>query len=347
MKKIFALALAAVMTAGMTTVAFAAPEGEGVYVGATNTGAVTNSDEGWIFVLDDNDRATTTLAKYNGVLKGGDEIAIPIVYQDEDGATSWYTLDTDYSKADAYADWDIGDADVEIRLIRYANFNDEIEGRVYSAVITLPENDSKNMDDLVGTVAVGRTRTTAKNSTDTVELDISYAPDGVDYTIRDKFDGGVLDSGDTGIVAFDSDAGEIEIEFEETALFEVDVTGQGRQNLAWNTDFDSEVADLDKSANMDFVTFEGNPSFNKNGTMYIYADADTYLYQVVDGKLKAVDAEYDEDYEAWTFKTRSLGAYVISDKELDLDEINTELDDKDDASSTTDGDDKPNPDTGR
>ena len=25
----------------------------------------------------------------------------------------------------------------------------------------------------------------------------------------------------------------------------------------------------------------------------------TFLYQVVDGELKAVDAEYDEDYEAW------------------------------------------------
>ncbi len=106
-------------------------------------------------------------------------------------------------------------------------------------------------------------------------------------------------------------------------MFTVDVTGQGKLNLAWNTDFNKEVADLDKSANMDFVTFEGTPSFNKNGTLYIYADKDSYLYEVVDGELEAVDADYDEDYEAWELKTRTLGGYVISDKELDLDAINT------------------------
>ena len=95
---------------------------------------------------------------------------------------------------------------------------------------------------------------------------------------------------------------------------------------------------------MDFVTFEGEPSFNKNGTLYIYAAEDTFLYKVIDGKLTAVDASYNEDYEAWELKTRSLGEYVISDKEIDLDAVNTE--DKDDASSTTDGG-KENPDTGR
>ena len=67
-------------------------------------------------------------------------------------------------------------------------------------------------------------------------------------------------------------------------------------------------------------------------------------YKVIDGKLTAVDASYNEDYEAWELKTRSLGEYVISDKEIDLDAVNTE--DKDDASSTTDGG-KENPDTGR
>ncbi|MEI3579968.1 MAG: hypothetical protein V8Q30_08270 [Acutalibacteraceae bacterium] len=82
------------------------------------------------------------------------------------------------------------------------------------------------------------------------------------------------------------EAGEIDIEFGDETLFTVDVTGQGKLNLLWNTDFNKEVADLDESANMDFVTFEGNPSFNKNGTVYIYADDDTYLYEVTDGELR-------------------------------------------------------------
>ena len=53
--------------------------------------------------------------------------------------------------------------------------------------------------------------------------------------------------------------------------------------------------------------------------------------------------KWDEDYEAWTFKTRTLKSYAISDVELDE---KTVTEDKDDTSSTTDGG-KENPDTGR
>ena len=94
---------------------------------------------------------------------------------------------------------------------------------------------------------------------------------------------------------------------------------------------------------MDFITFTGEPSFNRTGTMYIYASDDTFLYKVVDGKLEAVDAKYNEDYEAWEFRTRTLGTYVIADGEIDLEAI---TDNTDDNSSTTDGG-KVNPDTGR
>ena len=126
-------------------------------------------------------------------------------------------------------------------------------------------------------------------------------------------------------------------------MFTVNVTGQSRLNLAWTTRHDPEVAALDESVNMDFITFTGNPSFNRTGTMYIYAADDTFLYQVVDGKLEKVDAKYNEDYEAWEFRTRTLGQYVIADGEIDLESI---TDNTDDSSSTTDGG-KVNPDTGR
>ena len=99
---------------------------------------------------------------------------------------------------------------------------------------------------------------------------------------------------------------------------------------------------------MDFVTFEGTPSFNKNGTLYIYADKDTYLYEIVDGKLVAVDAEYDEDYEAWKLTTRTLTSYAVSDTKLDT---KTTTEDKEEGSSSTGSSStdsgKENPDTGR
>ena len=95
-------------------------------------------------------------------------------------------------------------------------------------------------------------------------------------------------------------------------------------------------------ANIDFVNFEFESSFNKNGTAYIYADEDAYIYEVTaDGAKEIKGLKWDEDYEAWTFKTRTLGSYAISDVELD-EKTKTE----DDTSSTTDGG-KENPDSGR
>ena len=95
-------------------------------------------------------------------------------------------------------------------------------------------------------------------------------------------------------------------------------------------------------ANLSFLEFEGTPSFNKNGVAYIYADEDAYIYEVTaDGAKEISGLKWDEDYEAWTFKTRTLKSYAISDVELDEKTVT-----EDNTSSTTDGG-KTNPDTGR
>ena len=373
MKKIFALALAAVMTASMATVAFAVDlEGEGIFVGTlpADVPEDISDNEDWMFILDDG-VATDTVGNNGGLVEGGAEIAIPIGYQDEDGTLYWYTTGIDYDKRYVYADWDVNEAeDVEIRLVKYdmdddatnsdlimrlLNQDDPATGstsavRIYSVVITVPDNTSNKTVDLAGTVAVGKSKSAAKSSEDIVEVGISYTPNGV---VRiDDFDGSdTLYSDTTGIVDFEDDAGEIDIEFgDDAAMFTVNVTGQSKLNLAWNTDYDKEFAALYDDANIDFITWEGKPSFNKTGTLYIYADEDTFLYEVTADGAKAVDAEWDEDYEAWVLKTRTLSAYAISDMELDTtvktEDENTSSTETEDSTTTDDGT-KPNPDTGR
>ena len=178
-------------------------------------------------------------------------------------------------------------------------------------------------------------------------IELSYMPDATDANIIKDFDGGVLTSGSgTGIVEFDKSAGEIDIDFDAAvgtvATFAVDVSSQGKLNMAWNTTFDKEFGAMYNYANLSFINFEGEPSFNKNGTMYIYAeDKDTFVYEVTEDGAKAIDATWNEDYEAWEFKTRKLTKYVISDVELDEKTVT-----EDTSSSTTDGG-KDNPDTGR
>lgn len=103
-------------------------------------------------------------------------------------------------------------------------------------------------------------------------------------------------------------------------------------------------------------------------TWYIVADEDTYLYEVTDDGVKTVaylpaggtgsaavsaalgvkninGAEYDEKEGAWHIRTRKLGAYAISDTELDTSRT-LDGDESSSESGNTDGS-KPNPSTGR
>ena len=344
MKKILALTLAAVMAAGMTTTAFAdVPNND---LALTEKGS---TDAPFIFYdKDDNDGIQWNagdLVVDGEVIPGGTTVYLPIYDNLAD-------LDNTHmvTSSDEVDDWKI-DADWEIN--RPASKPEitsvKIDGkRIYAVAIELPEAAAK-AEDLVGTIKMyttkgddewdGKDKLETKQSR-TVDISLTYGYKTEDF-------GDVNDFADAQIVDFDECDGEEDLDFGDYMTFTVNLDGQGKLNLKNNTKFVSEIADLDKSANMDFITFVDTPSFNKIGTAYIYAADDTFLYEVVDGKLEKVDADYNEDYEAWEFKTRTLGQYVISDKELDLETINTEVDDKDDASSTTEDGNKKNPDTGR
>ena len=349
MKKIFALALAAIMTAGMATVAFAAPA-EQVVVGY---GADGNAYTTFYAINSDNevkvDGGNAVTAKNN--LKGGDRIAIPLIVWApstdndttvEDAEASWYTVNSDYDKKVVVrADWKVGEAETSIEKIKFPDtttLSTSDSKYVYCLVVTMPENNTNKKADVAGTVQVGRSTSAAKDSIGKTKVEFSYYADATDNAdvskdlVKDK----------TGIVDFSNEDGEIDINFEDVATFTVDVDGQGKLNLAWNTDFDKEFGAKYDYANLSFITFEGTPSFNKNGTLYIYAeDKNTFVYEVTEDGAKAVDAKWNEDSEAWELKTRKLTKYVLSDVELDKQTVT-----EDTSSSTTNGG-KDNPDTGR
>ena len=357
MKKTLALVLAGVMAAGMTTVAFADKGDMTPVVGVKPNAMVEDEGAGMeyatqVYTLNEEGDAT---AVYNGeTLEGGDQLVIPIGLRTEADDEKWASYDwfkrsADFktTNVDAYADWDDveGDveADVDTTWIDYDNVND-LDGYIYSVIITLPENDGDKLLDLVGDISVGRTPSAARNAKYFVTVDVTFGPDGEDeyYPSNTNFDGGLLEMGHTGIVSFDKEADVIDIEFGDDALFTVDVDGQSRLNLAWNVTFDKEFAARYDYANLDFITFEGTPRFNRTGDFYLYADEDAFIYKKgADGVEEINGLEWNEDYEAWHFRTRELGAYVISDVELDE---QTVTEDKDDT--TTDSG-KENPDTGR
>ena len=348
MKKIFALALAAVMTAGMTTVAFAAEDpvltiGNHIFKESDGVGE-------WVGDLDST--------SFNNVLEPGETYYISINADGMDLADINGNKAEVEKKADdvtksiankykIYDDWKIGEIkDMEISYKKIELFDGSWEdskstGYRYVVAFEIPELESAKSYDVAGEIKIAKSSTKAKDLTG-MRLDATV---GKFVTIEDD----TIDATDLSLVKFSKDAELTDVEItwgsDEVAMFEVNVSGQGKLNLAYNTDFNKEFADKYDYANIDFVTFEGTPSFNRTGKLYIYADADTYLYEVTEDGAKAVKAEYDEDYEAWVLNTRTLKAYAISDVELD--EQTVTEDKTDDESSKTDDGVKENPDTGR
>lgn len=209
--------------------------------------------------------------------------------------------------------------------------------------------------DVVGTISVGTSKSSAeKDEKLSIDFTLTNANtenggyfDDVDSDIT-------IEDGERAVVSFSDDAEDLIIEFGDDAWFEFNARGQGKLNLAYNTKYNKDFAYDYDDANIDFITFEGEPTTNRTGTLYIYADEDSYIYEVTSKGAKKINgAYYDDDEEAWVIRTRNLTSYAISDKKLKtVDQMNN-------GSSSSSGskpgsnsgsgsnNGKPNPDTGR
>ena len=322
MKKIFALALAALMTAGMTTVAFAADDVSLAKDGAKVVYYVDTDDSG-IFEYDE---------KYATDLEGGEKVAILLL---KDGH---FATKDDVKGYKVNADWLINEPGEKavIDEVVYKDRNGAVTRQ--AVVFTLPEMDENKAIELVGNLNVYKTTANKDKDMEAISIKVGADADDFNEAQGDDFNKAPVKFENGGVKINDV----VNATFGDEAEFEVDVTGQGKLNLAWNTDFNKEFAGMYDYANIDFLTFEYAPSFNKTGTFYLYADEDAFVYEVTaDGAKEIKGLTWDEDYEAWSWKTRTLKSYAISDVELD-EKVITE--DKDDT--TTDGG-KENPDTGR
>ena len=329
MKKIFALALAAIMTAGMTTVAFAA-DGMTLLAADGNVEYFVDLDDNGIYDYNSERFTASTIAGAD--IEGGEKVAIVINKSGVGAATK-----DDLKGYKVNADWLINEPAEKAVIDEIVMKDAGSKAGTYQAVVfTLPEMNETKEIELVGSLNVYKT--TANKDQDMTAIAINIGANAVDFSDAQN------DDFNKGPVKFEEGGSKIKdvvnSTFGDEAEFEVDVTGQGKLNLAWNTDFNKEFAAMYDYANIDFLTFEYTPSFNKTGTLYLYAPEDAFVYEVTADGAKEVKAEWDEDYEAWVIKTRTLKSYAISDVELDE---KTVTDDKDD---TTDGG-KENPDTGR
>lgn len=228
----------------------------------------------------------------------------------------------------------------------------------YWVKITTKNSATTKDIDVVGNIYVGEgsSKSSIKKNGDKFSADFTLTnsdPTNSDYD--EATDYVSIYSGERAVVSFADDASdEFEVEFGDDAYFVFNARGQGKLNLAYNTKYNREFAYDYDDANIDFINFEGEPSTNRTGTLYIYADEDSYIYEVTSKGAKKINgAYYDDDEEAWVIRTRNLTSYAISDKKLKT------VDQMDNGSSSSSGSNsgstsgsgsnngKPNPDTGR
>ena len=228
-------------------------------------------------------------------------------------------------------------------------------GYTYWVKIDTKDSVTTKDIDVVGSISVGTTKSNADKwpslSMGVTLTNTDNANKG-DYT--DREDDVYIEPGERAVVSFADDASdEFTVEFGDDAYFVFNARGQGKLNLAYNTKYNKDFAYDYDDANIDFINFEGEPTTNRTGTLYIYADEDSYIYEVTSKGAKKINgAYYDDDEEAWVIRTRNLTSYAISDKKLKtVDQMDngssSNSSNKPGSSNNKPGNGKPNPDTGR
>ena len=152
--------------------------------------------------------------------------------------------------------------------------------------------------------------------------------------------------GENGTAVFD---------FEDKAFFTVKMYSEEKMYLDLSTAFQKAVANEYDAEFDDFFKFQGtNANFSRTGELIIESnDPNLFVYEIdSDNNLYPVDAKYVKDYQithtndkinGYVFNTKTLGNYVLSVDELEVEE--------DEAPATEAPEEKPaadkeNPNTG-
>ena len=196
----------------------------------------------------------------------------------------------------------------------------------YMIALTTESSTSTSDADIIGTMTLNKTKSPKVKDLDLdISLNVnwanSYLDSGKDFVVQGDLD--EIEAEKYYSLKFDYDD-EVELGFEDGSTFTVDVSGQGKTLLYFDTKFNSNVAARYPLADLNFWNGNG-AKFNRTGEFFLAVgeDAEDYaqfLYQVnSDGSLSEVaGAEYDDSDGGFYFKTRTLGTYVFSDMELEV-----------------------------
>lgn len=341
MKKLLSAILAATMTAGMAVSAFA-------FIDTTAVSATGVTADNTDFALENKAYIERVEATNGQTVKGGDKIYYPILVADQDsGSFKYANRSSEIEGLKVRLEGSIGTKYVKgteiVRKSVGAVSNEEAsDEKIYVVEVTLADYFGTKDVSLEFDLSL-RTNTIEYSSKDqdgNAPMSFTLGTEAekltLDNPIVKRFRNGALTlviNDETGSVRLDEMATgekieEIFLEAKNVPFtFEVRASGQKDLYLSVNHDANKAVTMANEDAKLSFVNFPGKPEFDFTGTAkfsVLDPETENYLYEIVDNKLVKTNAKYNANDECFELRTRTLGSYVISDKELETTVIENE-----------------------
>ena len=341
MKKFFALALAVAMIMSMAAVSFAATNTVKLY-GPWDYDADTNKVRTTGIQYGDSIYYLLTETAYDYEDEKGNTVDVPAV------AMSKYEQ---VEKLKVKVAYEMGEDMVESVSIvkKYVENNGDYSkttgkwtgviandegwdliskpGYYYFLAVKVAKSTSVSDVDIIGTFELNRKAKDDLREIDEEEFDFAanvainngWLKDSGKWTLTsDKAD---IKWDTDYALKFDNDD-EIELSFGGTndgnneGTFTVDVSGQGKVYLRYNTKVDDAIAEANPGVKIFALNFNG-VKFNRTGEFAYEMEDGVAAYKVVNGALVAIPGcEYDESDETFYFNTRVLENYVFASAEL-------------------------------
>lgn len=334
MKKWIAFSMASAMLLTMSTAAFA----------DVTTGVVSEEKPGWpnefgfggqIKVMREEEVLSYDLEENNKIdLQPGDDLYIPLYYTTAEGES--VTIGASKEEMTGHVpyagsidkNWKINFIDKSKTIIESTDFyraeskdSGLVKGALYIKAQTADSYNS--LTDLEFNFGIYVSERYSQNKTEQIQIEGVFANPKADNLVDFDWENNVYEKA-VWEVAEDQD-GTATFNFNDDAYFTVRMFGGDKVMLDFDRTYDKAIADR-YIEDLYFYNFRGElDEFSATGTLTIPVEQEMFMYQIVNGALKATDAVYSEENEAMELKTRTLGNYVLTPTKLDISaEVETE-----------------------
>ena len=327
MKKWIAFSMASAMLLTMSTAAFA----------DIATGVVGEEKPGWpnefgfggqIKVMREEEVLSYDLEENNKIdLQPGDDLYIPLYYTTAEGES--VTIGASKEEMTGHVpytgsidkNWKINFIDKSKTIIESTDFyraeskdSGLVKGALYIKAQTADSYNS--LTDLEFNFGIYVSERYSQNKTEQIQIEGVFANPKADNLVDFDWENNVYEKA-VWEVAEDQD-GTATFNFNDDAYFTVRMFGGDKVMLDFDRTYDKAIADR-YIEDLYFYNFRGElDEFSATGTLTIPVGQEMFMYQIVNGALKATDAVYSEENEAMELKTRTLGNYVLTPTKLDI-----------------------------